>query len=208
MNIQEFAQSRIDIEKAASKITRLFYQYRSVHWSPENIRTHTGIDDEKINAAIRWLQKKRYVGGREQFFLTDSGIEFVEGMSVNPSSSSSANSERKFKTEALLGLSESKSRVSGYMVSEQSRLTTAVIPGANRPVTSKTPEDIMADRQYSMHVRAALSGRFKISTDELEEYFKTGRIQYCKSCGAFEYFDRKGARWHSVCRKCRKRFGR
>lgn len=207
MNIQEFAQKKINIEKAAAKITRLFYHYRSVHWSLDNIRTHTGIEEEKINSAITWLQKKRYVGGRSLFFLTDSGIEFVEGMSVNPSSSS-ANSERKFKTEAQSGLSESKSRVSGYMVSEQSRLTTAVIPGANRPVTSTTPEDIMADRQYSMHVRAALSRRFKISTDELEEYFKTGRIQYCKSCGAFEYFDRKGARWHSVCRKCRKRFGR
>jgi hypothetical protein len=207
MNIQELAQNKIETEKTASRISRLFYQYRSVHWSPDNIRIHTGIEEEKINSAITWLQKRRYVGGRSLFFLTDSGIEFVEGMSVNPSSSSAA-SERKFKTEALLGLSESKSRASGYMVSEQSRLTTAVIPGAHKPMTATTPEDIMAEMQYSMHVRAALSRRFKISTEEVEEYFMTGRIQYCKSCGAFEYFDRKGARWHSVCRKCRKRFGR
>lgn len=204
MNISEYAQRRIERERVATMIALLLFRYRSVSWSPTNIIRHVSADSGMINDALEWLKRKNYVNGVSVIFLTITGSEFVDGLKRNVSVAS-ASSESKFKSEALSGMVEIRSKT-GHMITEQSTMSTAVLPRAHAPVTKTTPEDLMVRQQKAMQSRAAVASRLGISETELINFIEENRVRYCKSCNKLGLFDKKGAdRWHSVCRKCRKK---
>lgn len=202
--INQYAQRRIKREQTATQVALLLYRYKTISWTPTNIRRHVRAEQESINDAVAWLQRKKYVQGSSIIFLTTNGIEFVEGLKRNVSVTSS-NAESRFKTEALLGIAEVRHN-NGYMVSEQSTLTAAVLPRGSAPHTCTTPEDIMIQNQRRTASKQALASRLGITEDELENYIEIGRVRYCKSCDSLCLFDTKGKdRWQPVCRKCRKK---
>lgn len=202
--IDEYAERRRKREQTATKIALLLYRYSSISWCPANIRRHVTESQEQIDYSIAWLRRKEYVQGISIVFLTSKGIEFVDGLKRNVSMTT-ATSESRFKSEALLGIAEVKHPL-GYMISEKSSLTSAVIPKVKAPSTNTTPEDIMSNSQHMIRARKAICDRLGISTEDFSHFIEDGRIKHCKACGQIGMFDRKGeGRWQPVCRKCRKK---
>jgi hypothetical protein len=192
-------------EQLITRIALLLYQHRSVSWTPENLLTYVGGMSDKLFDALSAMKKRDLIDGTTMIFLTDSGVEYVSGLSQNvdvvPPSTC-----RKFKDEALLGIVEYKNTHTGWMVTEQSQLTVAALPTAHTPVTLTTPEDMMVKRQRALIGKQKMAERIKCSVKELETYIEDERLRYCKACESIELFDRKGkGRWQPVCRKCRKK---
>lgn len=211
MNIEEYSSSRIARddarirnEKAASRIALLMYRYRTISWCPENIKSHVSLTEDELKCGLDWMRKKKYIAGTTMIFLTDSGIEFVAGLRENVSVSSAA-SESRYKDEALTGMCERRSKVSGYMVSEKSELTAAVIPTVKKPHTSVTPEDIIDEQRRFLGFKERIARQLNCTLEEIEHYSKTGRLRYCSSCESWKLFNRKGpTRWQPHCKECLK----
>jgi hypothetical protein len=197
------------IEQSITKIALLMSRYRSVHWGIENICLYTGEGIDEAEGAIEAMRKKKYVGGNTSFFLTDTGLEFVDGLKRNVSITHSAATERKFKDEALTGVVEVKHRRYGWLISERSEIDSAAVTGASPPHTTETPESMFIRAHREFELKKKTAERLGVDINTLTDLASIGRIQLCNSCNSIELFDRKGPdRWQPICRKCRKRQGR
>lgn len=194
----------IEKEKTGTRIALLLSRYNTVHWSAANIIVHVGCSTSDATNGIEWLRNKLYIAGREQIFLTEQGTEFVAGLRVNPHFQS-AESESKFKTEALTGMTQVRSRTTGFMISEPSALCAAVLTSCKRPATHTTPEDIMLDRQRAIKSKRYLMASLSLSLVELEKFIDENRVRLCNKCQEIGVFDKKGeGRFQPKCRKCQK----
>lgn len=204
MSINSFAQKRIEREQLAVIVVQLLYRESGLSWTPANIAKYANASKEKIADCFVWMRRKNLIGGTDKIFLTDSGVEYVQGLKENVSVSTAA-SEQRYKDEALTGIVEKKHKAHGWMVSEQSGITAAVLPGSHTPTTHTTPEDMIEQAQREYRAKEGLSNRLRVSMDTLLGYIDSGRVKLCNACNSVEIFDRKGDRWQPVCRKCRKK---
>lgn len=205
MSLTEYAQLRIEREALATKIALLLFRYTTISWSPENIKRHVKESQEQINKAIDWLRLKNYLEGRTIVYLTGKGNEFIDGLKRN-TSTVTASTERKFKNEALQGITERKHLKHGWMISEQSTISAAALPGAHTPATNTTPEKMFEQKQQEFKAKQSTAARLGLSVDEFEAFCGEGRIRLCNICNSVEMFDRKGKdRWQPACRKCRRK---
>jgi hypothetical protein len=117
---------------------------------------------------------------------------------------------KRFKDEALTGITTVVSSKSGFTVSRQSDIDSAALHGTKDHHQSRTPESIMAEIDRDIKARDKLCGMLRITLLEYDQLMAEGRIRPCKRCGEIGIFNFKGAagstssRYQSSCRKCQK----
>jgi hypothetical protein len=137
--------------------------------------------------------------------LTTDGSETAEIQARNASIDTS-HAIAQHREEALLGIVECRSKKTGGMVSERSKMKSAVLPSTGRQQhTSKTPEDFIQEQDRQAKGRDRMAEQLGVTKDEFEKLFEEYRIKICKNgCEKIGIFDRHGDRLQHLCRKCRK----
>jgi hypothetical protein len=117
---------------------------------------------------------------------------------------------KRFKDEALTGITTVVSSKSGFTVSRQSDITTAALHGSKDHHQSRTPESIMAEIDRDIKARDKLCAMLRITLLEYDQLMAEGRIRPCKRCGEIGIFSYAGTnksgskRFREHCNKCRK----
>ena len=181
-------------------------RFRGVPLSAEELFKVARIEDENSKKAVMWLHKKNFIYRHKgEYHLTDPGEEYLERMGLY---SEKVRSLKRWKLEALTGMTEVRSRVTQKMVSEPSRIDRAVLSTS----TIDGPEGVRADDMLmameALRIeRLALCKQLGVRLHEYEKLLQDGRIRLCKNGGAEHVgiFDKKGlGRWDSMCRICRR----
>lgn len=198
---------QMDREKLAISILTVVNRHTGIYWTAENIKFFAGGTISRVLEAMEWLISEQYIMGKHGCIITDLGFEYLAGLKEKRAIQYSDSG--RFKDEALTGLKVVRSPVTGKMISERSTIRSAALPRPPKQATTRTPEDLIMDKDRHYKAKIRLAKTLKLTTRQLDEYIESGRVRHCKACQSVQVFDSKGEnRFHSVCRKCRKRLGR
>jgi len=197
----------IQTEKDAVKIILALINYDDVSWSRTKLTKHFKIN---CNDAILFLRNNQYIvvatsfcdGVKsEAYFVTETGREYVKGLSKN-SSFDVSSIFFKFREEALSGMKCSVSGKSNFVVSSKSNIKSAVLSTVGAPHTSRTPEDMIIEQDLIIKGRTKIAAFLKLSIEDCEILMKNGQIKMCKYCGKIGVFSKHKNGTQHMCRKC------
>ncbi|MCK5610747.1 hypothetical protein KAR91_53230 [Candidatus Pacearchaeota archaeon] len=148
-------------------------------------------------------QKEFVFKNGQAYGITQQGRDYVEGLSLNSAFSTAAGTA-KYKEEALSGIVERKSKKTGFMVSEKSKLTRAVLFSHAKHHSSKSPEDFILEQDAIKKARVKIAKQIGITVEELEKAVEEERVKVCKGCGEIEIHHKNLKGLRSKCVKCSK----
>lgn len=194
------SQQKIDIQQTATMLLGELIRFATLPGEPVPI-----IDGAQ--SAIEWLSKREYIrryGGG--FIATVEGREYYRGAQLKPDIGISADVPA-WKDEALTGIIETTSEVSGYRVSRESNITNALLPKNKRNRENRDPEQVLTYKQWEAKANKIIAKRLGITVAKLKRFLKQGRVKVCKGIGQGEHFgrfNRNGKGLRNLCAKCEK----
>ena len=197
-------QKSIELIQDCVKVCNYFFHF-NIRWDIEVMKQQTGLSEDRIYYCLEQTNKQKYtwkVGSKHG--LTYEGREFVEGLEKS-SEINTATSTAKHKEEALLGLVEKRSRASGYLVSEKSKMTKAILPTYSEPRETKTPEDFFIEQDREKKGRERIAKSIGITVKQLEDAYEKGLVAICPGCEKIELFHSHGKYRQDKCIKCKKK---
>lgn len=199
------SQKKIETEQLQTQICRLLIIHNEQRWTVNELAFTCMVPRADIIYCVHCLIDKEYlIKANGAYIITKQGREYTEGLKIN-SSFNTASSIAQHKEEALSGIVEKRSSASGFIVSEQSKLTKAVLPGAQKRVKRDVEQFALETSDKRKKLHRDLAKKLKLSEEELDTKIKEGLVGICKYCGEVEVFHKDGKYRTSKCRVCRRK---
>jgi hypothetical protein len=202
MDEQQKIQRQIDSVKILSAILDIG---NGALWTAEIIQEYTGLDRDSSKTAIQYLQNKGLLSiYRGAYSVTEDGKEYFAGACTRPEIRTNF---LQWKADVLSGLTEERSRRHKWMVTRETEISNAALPGAPcYPSNDITPEDLMSDKELEHIAKKTLADGLGIGIAEYDRRMAEGSIRLCEYGGEkhMGIFHKKGPnRWQPICRDCR-----
>jgi hypothetical protein len=106
------------------------------------------VKEPNVDEAITYLVKNGYIYiHKGEYLIADEGREYYDNVRRRPLVARAAKIQ-EFRNEALSGMREERSRVTGQMVTRRSELTSAAVPtGGPDYREQETPETILMEME-------------------------------------------------------------
>lgn len=182
-------------------------RFRGVPLSVEELFKVARIEDRNAQKAVMWLHRKNFIYRHKgQYHLTEPGEEYLQSMGLY---TEKIKSLKKWKDEALTGMTECKSRLTHNLVSAPSAIDRAVLSTStiDGPEGIR-PDDMLIELESLRIQRLKLCRELNISLAEYKSLLQEGRIRVCRGgatehIGIFDKHSRDG--FQHICRVCWKK---